>query len=143
MAFDLPLSLEALLRILDGLKVGLIITDRTGTILWGNQYYSDLAKFDIHSYYGRSVREISERENVQLPGKKKMLDQAILSGGEVQEVVKYNTDDYVITTLTPIRDEAGETAYYLYLLTNYSATLRMQKELSLSQARSIALAEHL
>ncbi len=143
MAPDIPIKLEELFCVMDGLKVGVIITDSEGIILWGNQYYSSLAKFDIRSYYGRNVREISVRENVQLPGKMTLLDQSLQNGGEVQEVVKYNTDDYVITTLTPIRDERGKISFYLYLLTNYSATLRMQKELSLSHARSSALAEQL
>ena len=143
MAPDIPIKLEELFCVMDGLKVGVIITDSKGIILWGNQYYSSLAKFDIRSYYGRNVREISVRENVQLPGKMTLLDQSLQNGGEVQEVVKYNTDDYVITTLTPIRDERGKTSFYLYLLTNYSATLRIQKELSLSHARSSALAEQL
>ena len=144
MADEAPIRIEKLLHVLDSLKAGIIIADREGIILWGNEYYSGLAKFDIRSYYGRNVREISARENVQLPGKMTLLDQSILKGGEeIQELVKYNTDDYVITTLTPIRDEAGEISFYLYLLTNYSATLRMQKELSLSHARSSALAEQL
>ena len=144
MRAEIPISIKELLHVLDSLKVGIIISDKEGMILWGNEYYSHLAKFDIRSYYGRNVREISARENVQLPGKTTLLDQSILNGGdEVQELVKYNTDDYVITTLTPIRDETGETSFYLYLLTNYSATLRMQKELSLSHARSSALAKQL
>ena len=53
------LRMEDLIHILDTMKVGIIITDREGTVLWGNQYYSDLAKFHISDYFGRNVREIS------------------------------------------------------------------------------------
>lgn len=137
------MSAQEFLHILDALKAGIIITDQDGVVLWGNRYYSELAKFDIETYYGKSVREISLRENILLPGKQTLLDLAIQKHGEVHELVKYNTDDYVITSITPIENEQGETTFFLYLITNYSETLRMQKELSRSHARNIALEEQL
>lgn len=137
------LGMHDLLQILDNLKAGILIADGNGILLWGNRYYSDLAKFDILGYCGRSVKEISDLENVKLPGKMKMLDKAIRSGEEVRELVKYNTDDYVITTLTPICGQDGATSFYLYFITNYSETIRMERELSRYHARSLALEEQL
>ena len=137
------LRLEELIRILDTMKVGIIITDREGTVLWGNRYYSDLAKFPISDYFGRHVREISQRENVILPEHKTLFDTVLQKNAEIHEVVKYNTDDYVISTVAPVMDESGQPAFSLYTITNYSETLRMQKELSLSYARSSALEEQL
>ena len=54
-------------RIYNALEVGIIITTGSGTIVWGNRYYSQLAQFDIQDYFGRNVREISRREDVVLP----------------------------------------------------------------------------
>ena len=137
------LCLGDLIQVLDTMKVGIIITDREGTVLWGNRYYSDLAKFPISDYFGRHVREISQRENVILPEHKTLFDTVLQKNAEIHEVVKYNTDDYVISTVAPVMDESGQPAFSLYTITNYSETLRMQKELSLSYARSSALEEQL
>ena len=137
------LRMEDLIHILDTMKVGIIITDREGTVLWGNQYYSDLAKFHISDYFGRNVREISKRENVTLPEHKTLFDTVLQKNAEIHEVVKYNTNDYVITTVAPVIDTSGQPTFFLYTITNYSETLRMQKELSLSHARPSALEEQL
>ena len=137
------LRMEDLIHILDTMKVGIIITDREGTVLWGNQYYSDLAKFPISDYFGRHVREISQRENVILPEHKTLFDTVLQKNAEIHEVVKYNTNDYVITTVAPVIDTSGQPTFFLYTITNYSETLRMQKELSLSHARTSALEEQL
>lgn len=137
------LRMEDLIHILDTMKVGIIITDREGTVLWGNQYYSDLAKFHISDYFGRNVREISKRENVTLPEHKTLFDTVLQKNAEIHEVVKYNTNDYVITTVAPVIDTSGQPTFFLYTITNYSETLRMQKELSLSHARTSALEDQL
>ena len=137
------LRMEDLIHILDTMKVGIIITDREGTVLWGNQYYSDLAKFHISDYFGRNVREISKRENVTLPEHKTLFDTVLQKNAEIHEVVKYNTNDYVITTVAPGIDTSRQPTFFLYTITNYSETLRMQKELSLSHARTSALEEQL
>ena len=137
------LRMEDLIHILDTMKVGIIITDREGTVLWGTQYYSDLAKFHISDYFGRNVREISKRENVTLPEHKTLFDTVLQKNAEIHEVVKYNTNDYVITTVAPVIDTSGQPTFFLYTITNYSETLRMQKELSLSHARTSALEEQL
>ena len=137
------LRMEDLIHILDTMKVGIIITDREGTVLWGNRYYSDLAKFPISDYFGRHVREISQRENVILPEHKTLFDTVLQKNAEIHEVVKYNTNDYVITTVAPVIDTSGQPTFFLYTITNYSETLRMQKELSLSHARTSALEEQL
>lgn len=137
------LRMEDLIHILDTMKVGIIITDREGTVLWGNQYYSDLAKFHISDYFGRNVREISKRENVTVPEHKTLFDTVLQKNAEIHEVVKYNTNDYVITTVAPVIDTSGQPTFFLYTITNYSETLRMQKELSLSHARTSALEEQL
>lgn len=139
-----PLQMEDLNRVLDSMKIGLIITDADGTVLWGNQYYSDLAKFDIRKYIGRDIREISQKENVRLSQQRTMFDMALREHSEIHEVVQYNTEDYVISSLAPVQQaDEEERQLYFYTITNYSETLRMQKELSLSHARNSALEDQL
>lgn len=106
------LRMEDLIHILDTMKVGIIITDREGTVLWGNQYYSDLAKFHISDYFGRNVREIPKRENVTLPEHKTLFDTVLQKNAEIHEVVKYNTNDYVITTVAPVIDTSGQPTFF-------------------------------
>lgn len=138
------LQMNELNQVLNSMKVGLIITDADGTVLWGNQYYSELAKFDIRNYFGKNIREISQRENVQLSQQRTMFDAVLSEREEIHEVVKYNTDDYVISTLAPVEKESNlDRQLYFYTITNYSETLRMQKELSLSHARNTALEDQL
>lgn len=138
------LQMSELNQVLNSMKVGLIITDADGTVLWGNRYYSELAKFDICNYLGKNIREISRRENVQLSQQRTMFDTVLSERAEIHEVVKYNTDDYVISTLAPVEQEPdAERQLYFYTITNYSETLRMQKELSMSHARNTALEDQL
>lgn len=132
-----------LIQLMDSLNVGIVITDEEGIVLLGNAYYCNLAKFDIRTYYGRNIREISKNEIVELPDGKILLDIAIENNKEVSELVKYNTEDYVITTVTPVPCEKGEKTFYLYTVTNYSEAMRLRKELLLSHARTSALEEQL
>ena len=78
-----------------------------------------------------------------LPEHKTLFDTVLQKNAEIHEVVKYNTNDYVITTVAPVIDTSGQPTFFLYTITNYSETLRMQKELSLSHARTSALEEQL
>ena len=91
-------------RIYDALEVGIIITTGSGTIIWGNRYYSQLAQFDIRDYFGHNVREISRREDVILPTMNYIIDIVLQTRQQQTEIVQYRTEDYVLTTATPIFD---------------------------------------
>ena len=78
-------------RIYNALEVGIIITTGSGTIVWGNRYYSQLAQFDIQDYFGRNVREISRREDV---------DQALRALGGPPDVKCYI--DYLSDKLSEV-----------------------------------------
>ena len=137
------IRMRAVARIYDAMKVGILITDRKGIVIWGNRYYSKIAEFDIRQYFGRSVREISQREMVRLTGPELMLDYVLRTGQEKREIVKYHTEDYVITTATPVPGDDGALEYVLYTCTNYSETLRIEQDLSAAHARVEALEQEL
>ena len=130
-------------RVYNALEVGVIITNGKGIIIWGNKYYSELAKFDIRNYFGRDVREISQREDVHLVSDRTMVDIILETKEPLTEVVRYRTEDYVITTATPIFSEEGEIDFLIYTITNYSELMRLQEKHSQSLAHTLALESHL
>ncbi|SDY37128.1 sigma-54 interaction domain-containing protein [Eubacterium barkeri] len=124
------MDFQTLTHILDQLKVGIVIANKEGTVLWGNHYYSELAKYDIQKYIGRDIREISKEEDVVLHNDRTLIDTIGESNREITEIVKYSTNDYVITTAAPVSTMGTGTEYILYTITNYSETMRMERELS-------------
>ena len=113
-------------RIYNALEVGIIITTGSGTIVWGNRYYSQLAQFDIQDYFGRNVREISRREDVVLPTASYIIDIVLKTRKPQTEIVRYRTEDYVLTTAIPIFDKNEEIDYIIYSITNYSELMRLR-----------------
>ena len=133
------LDLHDFIAICDHMNVGMIISDKNGIVLWGNEYYSKTAQFDIREYFGRDIREISDRENVHIQGSEKLIDIVLTTKSKYSEVVKYNTDDYVITTAIPVFSDQGQIKYVLYTITNYSDTMRMERALAYSNSKAEAL----
>lgn len=130
-------------RVYDALNIGIIITNGEGIIIWGNRYYSQLARFDIRTYFGRDVREISKREDVSLPTKSYIIDTVMKTKEPQTEVVRYRTEDYVLTTAIPILDEKGNLDFVIYSITNYSELMGLQEEVSRSTMKVLALETHL
>lgn len=130
-------------RVYDALEIGLIITTGDGTIIWGNRYYSQLAKFDIREYFGQNVRRISQREDVTLPTERYMIDIVVETKQQQTAVVLYHTQDYVLTTAAPILNKNNEIDYIIYSVTNYSELMRLQEKVSRSSMRVLALENHL
>lgn len=130
-------------RVYDALELGIIIADGNGTIIWGNRYYSSLAQFDIREYFGQNVRKISQREDVILPTERYMIDTVLETRQQQTQIVRYPTQDYVLTTATPILNKAGEIDYIIYSVSNYSDLMRLQEKASQSTMRAMALESHL
>ena len=130
-------------RVYDALELGIIIADGNGTIIWGNRYYSSLAQFDIRDYFGQNVRKISQREDVILPTERYMIDTVLETKQQQTQIVRYPTQDYVLTTATPILNKAGEIDYIIYSVSNYSDLMRLQEKASQSTMRAMALESHL
>ncbi|MDO4268236.1 MAG: sigma 54-interacting transcriptional regulator [Eubacteriales bacterium] len=130
-------------RVYDSLNIGIIITDDSGTIIWGNRYYSQLAQFDIRTYFGRNVREISRREDVSLPTETYIIDTVMRTKQPQTEVVRYRTTDYVLTTAIPILNAGEDIDFVIYSITNYSELMNLQEEASRSSMRALALETHL
>lgn len=130
-------------RVYDELNIGIIITNGEGIIIWGNRYYSKLAQFDIRTYFGRDVREISRREDVSLPTESYMVDTVLRTRQSHTEVIRYRTTDYVLTTAIPIFNEEKEIDFVIYSITNYSELMNLQEAVSKSTMQALALETHL
>ena len=130
-------------RVYDALNIGIIITNGEGIIIWGNRYYSKLAQFDIRTYFGHDVREISRREDVSLPTQYYIIDTVLKTKQPQTEVVRYHTTDYVLTTAIPILNDQKEIDFIIYSITNYSELMSLQEAVSQSTMRALALETHL
>lgn len=130
-------------RIYDELNIGIIITNGDGIIIWGNRYYSHLAQFDIRTYFGQDVREISKREDVSLPTANYIIDTVFKTKQPQTEVVRYRTEDYVLTTAIPILNKEENIDFIVYSITNYSELMGLQQAVSKSTMRVLALENHL
>ena len=130
-------------RIYDELNIGIIITNGDGMIIWGNRYYSHLAQFDIRSYFGHDVREISKREDVSLPTTTYIIDLIMKTKQSQTQLVRYRTEDYVLTTAIPILNKDNEIDFIVYSITNYSELMELQQAISSSTMKVLALENHL
>lgn len=130
-------------RIYDSINVGLLLCDGKGMLIWGNKYYSDLAQFNVEKYYGRDIREISRREDVQLSNGYTMIDVIMETGKPHSQVVRYPTEAYVICTGVPVFDDNGNMDYIIYTMTNYNELMDMQQQLTDSTRQALALESHL
>lgn len=130
-------------RIYDELNIGIIITNGDGIIIWGNRYYSHLAQFDIRSYFGHDVREISKREDVSLPTTTYIIDLIMKTKQSQTQLVRYRTEDYVLTTAIPILNKDNEIDFIVYNITNYSELMELQQAISSSTMKVLALENHL
>lgn len=130
-------------RVYDALNIGIIITNKDGIIIWGNRYYSQLAQFDIRSYFGHDVREISKREDITLPTDNYIIDIAIQTKQPQTQIVRYRTEDYILSTAIPILDDKQNIDFILYSITNYSELMNLQKAASSSTMKILALENHL
>ncbi len=139
-----PLHIDELLTSLfDSCKLGIIISDASGRILWGNRYYSELAGFDIRSMIGQDIRLISQQKLVGLSGGY-IIDHVMETGKEFTDVVKYVSNDFIATTATPIRSgENGPIEYLVYSITNCSESVRMEGQLKQLNAKTHALESQL
>lgn len=136
------LDMQTLYRLLDSCKLGIIITNANGLILWGNQYYSELAGFDIKEFIGQDIRIISHKKLVILNGPV-MADQVLQSRIELTTIVSYPSKDFIATTLTPVFSPDENIEYLVYSVTNCSESIRIQSELNQLSARNLALESQL
>ncbi len=134
----IPLEKEELLRLLDHCKLGILIADRNGILLWGNEYYNTMVDFNIKDYIGQHVSVISNKNLVSISGPL-LFEMASKQFDEISSVVKFPTKDFIATTATPVFDESEQLEYMVYSITNCSESIRLQTELNQSNARARAL----
>lgn len=132
------LDQQTLLTLLDYCKLGIILTDKDGTILWINDYYNSLVGHDAKRYIGQHIRIISQEALVSLPGDL-LFDQTKKQQRELTSVVQYPSKDFIASTTTPVFNDSGELEYIVYSITNCSESMRMQSDLQQLDARNLAL----
>lgn len=130
-------------RIYNSISVGLMLCDGQGTLIWANTAYIELAQFDVESYYGQDIREISRRGDVDLSNGYTMIDVIQQTRQPHSQVVRYRTEAYVICTGTPVFNEEEEIDYIIYTMTNYNDLMKMREQLSASTRQAMALEAHL
>lgn len=126
-------------RVYDTMEVGILIADHDGTLIWGNQYYSYLAGFDIRNYFGTDVRKLSQKEDMKLAGNVLMIDVVLKTHKKYSEVIELSTDDYIIATASPVKDPEGNIDYIVYTFMNYNELSDLQKQLTQSTMQVLAL----
>ena len=90
-------------RVYDAWNLGIIIADGNGTIIWGNWYYSSL----VNLISGIILSECEHSsEDVILPTERYMIDTVLETKQQQTRIVRYPTQDYVLTTATPILNKA-------------------------------------
>lgn len=129
---------DTLLTLLDYCKIGIILADRHGTILWVNDYYNSLVGYNAKQYIGQHISIISQKNLVSLPGPL-LFNQTLEQRRELTSVVQYPSKDFIATTTTPVYSPSGELEYVVYSVTNCSESMRMQTELQQLSARTLAL----
>lgn len=130
-------------RAYDCIDVGILLATGDGTLIWGNQYYSRLAQFDIKNYYGKNIRLISQREDVTLSTDITMVDIIQKTREPHSQVVRYRSNDYVITTGVPVFGDNGEIEFVIYTIKNYNEFMNLQAQVSQSTRQAQALESHL
>lgn len=130
-------------KIMNSVRCGIIVVDGQGEVLFGNLYYSLLAGFDIRTYVGRHVREISQNELVVVPEDMTLFEQVKRTRETVSAIVQYNTSDQVYTCAIPVLSSEGDLDYVVYTIINFSETARMRQELRNSVEKNRALENEL
>lgn len=126
-------------RVYDTMEIGILIADRDGILIWGNQYYSYLAGFDIRNYFGTDVRKLCEKEDIKLAGKVLMIDVVLETHEKYSEVIELSTDDYIIATASPVKSPEGTIDFVVYAFMNYNEWSDLQKQLTQSTMHVLAL----
>lgn len=129
---------DTLLTLLDHCKLGIILADQHGMILWVNDYYNSLVGYNAKQYIGQHISIISQKNLVSLSGPL-LFDQTLQQQRELTSVVQYPSKDFIATTTTPVYDPSGGLEYIVYSVTNCSESMRMQTELQRLSARTLAL----
>lgn len=132
------LDLKTFLSLADHCKLGILLADKDGILLWGNDYYNSLVNFNIKDYIGQHISVISEKNLVSVPGAL-LFDMVTAQNQEVTSIVKFPTKDFIATTATPVFDDSGQVEFMVYSITNCSESIRMQSELQQLSARNLAL----
>ena len=129
--------LEVQAAALASVSDAVMITDREGVIVWGNEAFTQMSGYSAEEAVGATPRLLNSGEHNESYYRR--LWATILAGrrwrAEVVERHKDGSTYRVIQTITPIVDEAGVPSYFVAVHENTT-------ELQASQARLQALFDH-
>jgi len=121
-----------------------IITDRTGTIIWANKAFTRLTGYSFEEAVGRNPRLLKSGKH----------DEAFyqslwttITAGRVWhgEMINRRKDDTLYTgemTISPVRNERGEIAHFIAIQQDVTARKRAETALRDSEERHRVLLEH-
>jgi two-component system, cell cycle sensor histidine kinase and response regulator CckA len=116
---------------------GIVITDRTGTVLWVNPAFTALTGYSAQEIVGQNPRLLKSGKQDQAFYKE--LWETILAGRVWRsELVNRRKDGSLFTeysTITPLRDEGGEISHFIAV--KQDITERKQLEADLRQAQKM------
>lgn len=124
-----PKDIDNFNEIMNQAKVGMLLVDGNGFIVWGNHYYESLTKLKIVHWIGKYIAEISNAGEVQLLQSELLWDVVQRTKDSVDRIVSYKTNDTIITTATPIFNSEGQIIWTLYVLTDCDEVSKMRREL--------------
>src|SRR5574337_612771 len=114
---------------------GIVITDRNGTIRWVNPAFTRLTGYTAEEAIGRNPRVLKSGAHDQAFYRN--LWETVLSGRVWQgEIVNRRKDGSLYTeeqTITPVRDERGEIAYFIAIKQDITERGRLEDRLRQAQ----------
>ncbi len=110
----------------------IVITDRSGDILWVNPSFTRLTGYGVEEVVGRNPRVL--KSGKQDDAFYERLWKAILSGQvwRSEEIINRRKDGSLYTeemTITPVRDETGEIAHFIAIKQDITERKRAEEEI--------------
>lgn len=137
MAFGIGnIPLADLEEILDNIRVGIVVDDAHGNVIYANKYYETITGIDLQQFIGKTVWDIFQCRDIRyIDTNESIFDLAVKAGKPVHTVLKYKTSDRVITTTAPLYAPDGSLKYVLCTVTNYSEARATEQALALAYAK--------
>ncbi len=110
---------------------GILITDRTGDIVWANPAFTEITGYELDEVRGKNPRFLKSGQHDQLFFQQ--LWKTILAGkvwkGEVINRRKDGTLYFVEQTITPVRDATGEVSRFIAIEQDIGERKRTEESL--------------
>ena len=120
---------------LDAAASGIVITDRTGAIIWANPGFTSITGYSLDEVLGQTSRVLKSGQHDA--AFYRTLWETILAGqtwrGEITNRRKDGTLYPEEQTITPVRDEGGQITHFIAIKEDISERKRLQEHLTQSE----------